>query len=877
MNTPAERRLLAWAARAMGADALAWVLGGLLLAGISGCAKEKEVVKTSSAAAAASSALPASSGRSDVSDKLVTAPPALPSPLAEFHKTIQPILEANCYECHADGVDKAGIAFDKLTTDDQLIHNPDLWLKVIKNTRAGIMPADGHPRLSANDQATLDHWIKLTAFGLNPQDLDPGRVTVHRLNRFEYHNTIRDLLGVDFDADAAFPGDDIGYGFDNIADVLNTSPLLMEKYLVAAQTVVNQAVPTTNRVAPSVKALGRDFFDPDTGRTPTLDNNTIENGVVARTAVKTSYFKAAKFARNFTVTDEGDYKLVVERGVSSNFTYIPQSCTVAILVDGKEVKSSVLEWHGANSNTEKQLSTYDTIAVHWTPGEHEVLVSVTPLSGVTDNAHEASFLLRSVTIEGPADPAKWVPPANYKYFFTRPEAPADPVARRAYARELLGAFAGRAFRRPAPAETLDKLVALAEKEYSQPGKTFEMGVSQAMVAVLASPRFLFRIDVPVAAPAGSPFAQVDEYSLASRLSYFLWSSMPDDELRNLAAAGQLRKNLAAQVKRMVADPRSDALVTNFSGQWLQSRAVTTVPMNAQEVFAREDIPNNPANDLTLEQRVALDDETQAYFGYVMREDRSVTEFLDSNYMFLNATLANYYGTNPADPGSVPAVTGAEMRKVDLPAGSWRGGVLAMGSVLMVTSNPTRTSPVKRGKWILDNILDAPAPPPPPNIPTLEDAATEITDHVPSQREILAHHRDEPLCASCHDRMDPLGLALDNFNALGTWRAKDMQQPIDASGKLSTGDAFADVRDLKHLLVTNHREEFYRCFTQKLLTYALGRGMDYYDIATVDQIVENLDQNEGRFSALLQGIINSAAFQEERTVIAPNLKVAQNMR
>ena len=778
--------------------------------------------------------------------------------LAEFHQTIEPILRANCYECHGDGKSEAGIAFDKLTTEDQILKNPGLWLKVIKNTRAGLMPADGNPRLSAKDQATLDHWIKFAAFGVDQQNFDPGRVTAHRLNRIEYRNTIRDLLGVSFDTDAAFPSDDIGYGFDNIADVLNVSPLLLEKYLAAAQTVVGQAVPSASRVAPQTSVLGRSFVDDATGRTPALDTATLENGVAPRTAVKTSYFKAAKFTHVFPIAVEGDYKVTVERGVSSNFTYVPQTCTVTIIVDGKELKQSVLQWHGANSSSERQFSTYDTVAVHWAPGDHKLTVSVTPLSGVSDGRHDASFLLRSATIEGPGDPKYWAHPSGYARFFPRDDAPADPAGRRAYARELLGAFATKAFRRPVPDDSLDKLVNIAEQIYTQPGKTFEAGVSQGMVAVLASPRFLFRIDTPDA-PAGTPapFARVDEYSLASRLSYFLWSTMPDDALLKLAAAGQLRTSLAAQVRRLVADPRADNFINSFSGQWLQSRAVTNVPINAHEIMLREDFDAPATYDLTPEQRAALEAEAQAYFGYVLRDDRSVDEFIASDYTFLNSTLATYYFDGKYE------LQGDEMRKVALSAGNWRGGILTLGSVLMISSNPTRTSPVKRGKWILENILDAPAPPPPANIPPLEAAGKDISGHTPSMREILAKHRADPNCSSCHDRMDPLGLALENFNALGTWRDKDMQQPVDATGKLITGETFKDIRELKQILLNNHRDEFYRCLTQKLLTYALGRGVDYYDLPTVDKIVENMDKDGGKFSALLMGVIDSAAFQEER--------------
>ena len=351
---------------------------------------------------------------------------------------------------------------------------------------------------------------------------------------------------------------------------------------------------------------------------------------------------------------------------------------------------------------------------------------------------------------------------------------------------------------------------------------------------------------------------MDEYSLASRLSYFLWSTLPDDELLKLAASGQLRQNLDAQVQRMLADPRSEAFIESFAEQWLQSRDVLDLPINEPEMLAREGIETK--QELTADYRTAMQKETTAYFGYIAHNDRSVLEFLDSNYTFVNDKLAEIYG--------LPNVTGPEMRRVTLPPDSPRGGVITMASTLVMTSTPSRTSPVKRGKWLLENILGAPAPPPPPNIPPLEDAAKQVADHTPTQREVLALHRQDPLCASCHDRMDPLGLALENFNGIGGFRTQELDQPIDATGKLSTGESFKNITELKHILVANHREEFYRALTEKLLTYAAGRGMEYYDVPTIDQIVARLDRADGRFSALLLGVIESAPFQERRPLSNP---------
>jgi len=370
-------------------------------------------------------------------------------------------------------------------------------------------------------------------------------------------------------------------------------------------------------------------------------------------------------------------------------------------------------------------------------------------------------------------------------------------------------------------------------------------------------------------------------------------------LFRLAATNGLRKDLPAQVKRMLADPRSAALTRNFTGQWLQARDVDTVAIDSQVILARDQKPdpegdrrqarffeliNKPPEDRTPEEKKELADmrerrnrgprarrfelsddlrramrtETEMYFSNIIHEDRNVIELVDSDYTFLNERLARHYGLTNLN------VTGTDFRRVTLPADSPRGGVLTMGGVLMVTSNPTRTSPVKRGLFILENILGNPTPPPPPNIPPLEASEKQMADREPTLREVLEIHRNKPLCSSCHSRMDPLGLALENFNALGMYRATERGQPIDPAGKLITGESFQDLRELKHILATDHRIDFYRTLTEKMLTYALGRGLEYYDVETVDKIVDRLQQNDGHFSALLSGVIESTPFEERRS-------------
>jgi mono/diheme cytochrome c family protein len=621
---------------------------------------------------------------------------ALPEPgsSSPFQRAVEPILIQYCYDCHGDGANRGKLAFDNHDSEEALVADRGLWLAVLKNVRANVMPPHNRSQLSSEERRALEDWIKREAFQLEPATPDPGRVTLRRLNRIEYRNTIKDLTGISYNTLEEFPPDDTGYGFDTVGDVLTVSPLLLEKYLQAAEAIVSKAVP--------------------------------------------------------------------------------------------------------------------------------------PTAG--------------------AEPDR---------FFTRGKPPESEPERRAYAREIIGEFARRAFRRPVDAQTLDRLCAIADTIAADSGQSFEAGIRQAMVAVLASPRFLFRIEEAVPSPVDAPYATLDEYALASRLSYFLWSSMPDQELFDLAERGELRKNLGQQLDRLLRSPRADALIQNFAGQWLQARDVEGVSLNERAVFRREGVNRRLELDRPL--RVAMRRETELFFGHILREDRSVLELIDSDYTFLDEKLASFYG--------IPDVKGSEMRLVTLPPGSPRGGVLTMGTVLTVTSNPTRTSPVKRGLFILDNILGTPAPPAPPNIPELEEAEKEFKDRRPTIREAMEAHRSNALCHSCHSRMDPLGLALENFNALGLWRETERDQAIDASGQLITGESFQDIRELKKILARERRLDFYRCLTEKLLTYALGRGLEYYDVHTIDTIVDQLEQTGGRSYVLLQGVVQSAPFQNRRNAIS----------
>ena len=786
------------------------------------------------------------------------------SPVGVYQASVLPILENHCYECHGDGHDKGKVAFDRLETDEQIL-KPDLWLRVLLNTRAGLMPAERKPRLADKEQATLERWIKYDVFRIDPANPDPGRVTVRRLNRVEYRNTVKDLLGVDYNTDHEFPPDDSGFGFDNIGDALTVSPMLMEKYVAAAQAVIAQAVPTQPRKPALNIVPGVNF-----------------NGTNARSKWERRqllFSEPANVAAKYRNELPGTYRVTLELEVNGSYTPDPGRARVISRVDGKEFLNREFGYF------DEKIFTFETTQ-KWTPGEHTLSVELEPTApGGGDKKTIIDLFVKNVAVEGPLEKEHWVATKNYDQFF--PGAiPKGRKEQRAYATELLTAFAEKAYRRPLHDEdTGARLAALAEATYTQKGKTFEQGVAHAMSAVLASPRFLFRLEAPASNALNARFAEVDEYSLAARLSYFLWSTMPDAELLDLAARGQLRANLDAQVKRMLADPRADNLARNFTGQWVQARDVEGIASNPRDIILRDageeavlvelfaawkaqdektakvlaakmDAIVDARPELSKDVRAAMRQETEKYFAWVMRENRPLTELIDSDYTFVNEDLANYYG--------IQGVQGEEMRKVTLPMGSPRGGMLTQGSALLVTSNPDRTSPVKRGLFVLANFLGTPPPPPPANVPALEASDAPINGVQPLLRDVLKVHRESPMCASCHNRMDPIGLAFENFNGVGLWRDAERKQPITAHGSLITGETFNSVSDLKRILISGHRQDFYRTLTAKLLTYATGRGMEYYDVETIDRIVKRLDENDGRFSALLMGVIESAPFQKMRT-------------
>ncbi len=805
---------------------------------------------------------------------LALATPALGSdPATEYKAHAAPVLDEFCARCHSAESAKGGVSFEFGDADPA--SDPELWLKTLRMMRSGMMPPKGRDRPSPEELAAVEKWVKYSAFGTDPTDPDPGRVTLRRLNRTEYCNTVRDLLGVEFDAATDFPADDTGHGFDTVAEVLTLSPLLLEKYFASAKSAVARAVPTAPWVPAERRVAGGRF---------TSDGAKPSDGPLAL-----PYTKATVARHEFAVERAGKYQLVLdltasEQYVDNLFDY--NKCRLVVR-DGAEV---LLDQEFVRQGGRPYRFEFDR---DWPAGPRTLSLEVIPLTPNEKPVRSLTLRVQAVTVRGPLAREHWVRPAGYERYFPG-GMPADPAAQAARTRELIRVFATRAFRRAADDATVERLAKLAEATAAKPGGTAEGGVAQAMTVALASPRFLFREEQTVAGSADR-FPLLDEFSLASRLSYFLWSSTPDDELLRLAGEGKLRANLPAQVARLLADKRSGEFVRNFPGQWLQGRAIDTANVNAAAVVAKDEPADPQANaqrvrfreltrkppealsaaekteldglrasvgagfrrgrqfELTPDLRRAMRQETELAFDYVLRNDRSLLELLDADYTFLNERLAKFYG--------IDGVTGDAMRKVQLPPDSPRGGVLTQATVLVVTSNPDRTSPVKRGLYVLENILGVPPPPPPPDVTTLEEAASGVKGKTPTLRETLARHRADPKCSSCHNRMDPIGLAFENFNALGRWRDKEQGQPIDAAGTLLTGETFQSVKELKRVLVSGDRKlDYYRCVAEKLFIYALGRGPGPHDQHTLDEIVARLDAAGGRPSALILGLIESPAFQ-----------------
>ena len=732
-----------------------------------------------------------------------------------YEAHVRPLFEQYCYGCHGERK-RAGLDLRIYTDAAHVAQDRDTFAEVLKNVRGGLMPPASKPQPSPAERALIANWLEAELFPVDCAHPDPGRVTLRRLNRTEYNNTIRDLVGVDFQPANDFPMDDVGYGFDNIGDVLSLPPLLVEKYLAAAEKILDRAI-VTGPPPPPLKRYAGDALQ---GGSP---NEMGGRSLNSEGEIGVEHDFAA-----------GDYVL---RAQACGDQAGPEPVKLGLRLAGKELK--VFE---VTAKPEASQTCEFRLAVP--AGKQRVAVAFLNDYYRADDPNPANrdrnLHLLALEIAGPiATNLPLLPESHRRIFFARP-ASASPADRLACARQLVGEFARRAYRRPLSAEEVSRLLRFFEQSQAE-GESFEAGVKLALEAVLVSPHFLFRGELQPDPDNPRAVHPIDEFALASRLSYFLWSTMPDEELFRLASAGRLRANLEAQVRRMLADPKSRSLVDNFAAQWLQFRNL--------DVAAPDAATYPDFNDAL---RTAIRREVELFAGRIFREDRSVLEFIDADWTYANGPLARHYGLNGVD--------GDKFRLVSL-QGTHRGGVLEQASFLTITSNPTRTSPVKRGKWVLENLLNAPPPPPPPNVPLLDDSKqAKLTG---SLRQRMEQHRADPLCASCHALMDPIGFGFENFDGVGTWREQDGGFPIDPAGKLVSGEDFRGPDELKRILLTTRREDFLRCLASKLLTYALGRGLEYYDQCAVDDVVAAMKTHDYRFSALVLGVVKSAPFQLRR--------------
>ena len=728
---------------------------------------------------------------------------------------LQRTIRRHCLGCHNDRTLTAGLSLQSVDAARVAEHAPVLE-KVFQKLRAGEMPPAGRPRPDAATAAELVAWLEAALDGAAAESPNPGAPAIHRLNRAEYRNAVRDLLGLDLDHARDLPADDSGYGFDNIGDVLTVSPLHVEQYVAAARRIGRLAVGSlTPRPVVERYEAPRGTADVAIDGLPPNERG----GILFR-----HYFP---FDAEYTIT-------VRVRGRRTAGMPPPR---LDLRVDGRRVRLLDADFDPAEAN---QLTRNFEFRLPMPAGEHEVGAAfLTEYARSEDGQATNRYSVDYVLVGGPYDAAgPGDPEGRRRLFVCRPAAGAaeGPCARR-----ILTAAARRAYRRPVTAADIDPLLELFALGRAD-GARFEDGIEMALSGVLVSPSFLFRAPrAPERAAPGSvhPLSDVD---LASRLSFFLWSSVPDEELLELAERGRLAEPdvLAGQILRMLADPKARALVDNFGGQWLHLRNVADWRPDPDR-FA----------DFDESLRYAFERETALFLDRLIRDDGSVLDLIDGDYSFLNERLARFYGIDEVD--------GGHFRRVSL-AGTGRGGVLTHGSVLMVTSYPTRTSPVLRGKWILENLLGAPPPPPPPDVPALADGAETSAG---SLREALEQHRASPACAACHARLDPLGFALESFDAVGAHRTEDGGVPIEASGALPDGTLVDGPAGLRRVLL-DRRDEFVETLAARLLTYAIGRGLESYDRPAVREIRRRTEAADYRFSALVAAIVDSVPFRLRRT-------------
>jgi mono/diheme cytochrome c family protein len=743
------------------------------------------------------------------------------------------LIEEYCVSCHNQKAMTAGISLENLDFK-KVGADADLWEKVLRKVRTGQMPPSKAPHPEAKDVSAFVSWLEGALDRAAAARPNPGRPSVHRLNRAEYSNAIRDLLAVDINPGLSLPVDDSGYGFDNIGEVLSLSPALLEKYMSAARRISRLAVGDL-----TLKA-SEERYQPRRGNRG--DRASDDLPFYSRGGLSAQYYFPLDGEYLFRVKtptngDTGEparfyeLRLPVKAGLRNVGVTFPR--------EGAKLEPAAPGPRRVPGGP--GMSPPQTISLDLRLDGARVKRFEVP-----DNTAIDVF-----TVSGPYNvTGRGETPSRAKIFICRPSS--DKVSEKeeaACAKSILSALTRRAFRRPVTDSDLNPLLSFYERGRRE--ADFDFGIQSAIEALLVSPDFLFRIErdpkISTRGSAAPGAYRLNDFELASRLSFFLWSSIPDDELLNLAEQGKLRDPavMERQARRMLDDPRSQAFVNNFGGQWLHLRNLETIKPDP-DVF--------PGFDESLRQ--AFRRETELFFESVLRENRSVLELLDTDYTFLNQRLAEHYG--------IPGVYGSQFRRVTLNESTRgaRGGLLGQGSILAVTSYPNRTSVVQRGKWVLENLIGSPPPPAPPDVPDLKPHGKD--GRLLSMREQMDQHRANPICASCHVRMDPIGFALENYDGVGKWRTKDAGAVIDASGKLPDGTKFTGPAELKKILLTGHRDEFITTVTEKLLTYALGRGLEGDDAPAVRAIMREAAKDDFRMPALINAVIKSIPFQMRRT-------------
>ena len=766
---------------------------------------------------------------------------------AQSHKGT---LDQYCVTCHSDRLKTAGLTLESIDTTN-VAAAPDVWEKVVRKVRVGMMPPQGSPAPDAASRTALVTWLTGQLDAHAAAHPDPGRPLVHRLNRSEYGNAIRDLLDLEIDPASLLPADDSAYGFDNVADVLGVSPVLLERYLSAAGKVSALAVGDPDSGVASETFRVRQDASQDR-HVEGLPIGTV-GGMLART----------------TLPLDGEYVIQprlfrTNLGAMRGLEYAHQ---LEITVDGARVhlasfggdedfKASLKNPTLAGDDVEARSRARVTL----TAGPHTIGVAFIEKTAAQNSWRLQPFLRSShdtfdptgyphidvFSVTGPYNPTgSGDTPSRRRVFMCRPGTAAEEEP---CARKIVTTLARLAYRGQASEEDIQRLMSF----YATGRKdgNFEKGIQLALQRLLASAKFALRVERDPANARPGAVYPLNSLDLASRLSFFLWSSIPDDELLKAAEQGKLRTPLALrqQLRRMLADPKADALVTNFAGQWLYLRNLKNmVPLSTEFVDFDDNL------------RRAFEQETELFFSSIMRENRNVLDLMDANYTFINERLAKHY--------NIPGVYGSHYRRVTLTDDA-RRGLLGKGAILMVTSHTDRTSPVVRGKWVLDNLLGAPPPPMPANVPPLDENGQQA-GRVLTMRERMEVHRRNPVCANCHKIMDPIGLAMENFDAVGSWRTREggtHGTAIDASGVLLDGTKVDGIVSLRKALLRNP-EIFVGTFVEKMMTYALGRGVAATDMPTVRQIVRDGASQNYRFASMVEGIVNSPAFQMRRAPTA----------